>query len=206
MSKIRVLCISLGVLMILSAIGLTGYNLWDDYRAAYEADRTLQYVYGKIQEVTDDTEQPEIPDYLIDPNMEMPTVEENGYLYIGVLSIPKLELMLPVMDSWSYPQLKLAPCRYAGSAYLNNMVIAAHNYDSHFGRLNTLEQGDTIIFTDIANNQFHYTVAELDTLQPTAVEEMKSSGWDLSLFTCIPSGLARTTVRCRLADTQKIKP
>ena len=57
-----------------------------------------------------------IPDYLIDPRVSMPTAEVEGYDYIGVLSIPVLDLELPVMDSWSYPQLKLSPCRYEGSA------------------------------------------------------------------------------------------
>lgn len=197
MRKIRGLCIFLGVVMIISAIGLTGYNLWDDYRAAYESDLMLQYIHGAI-----DTEQPEVPDYMLNPYMDMPTVEMNGYLYIGVVSVPKLELMLPVMDSWSYQQLKISPCRYVGSAYLNNMIIAAHNYNSHFGRLKNLEPGDTVTFTDMANNQFFYTVVEIETLHRTAVEEMESGGWDLTLFTCTPGGRTRVTVRCRLAEEQ----
>ena len=45
------------------------------------------------------------------------------------------------MESWSYPKLKVAPCRYRGSAYLDDLIIAAHNYDRHFGRINTLLPG-----------------------------------------------------------------
>lgn len=194
MRKLNRACTVLGTLLIIAAIGLTGYNVWDNYRAQYETDLTLQDLYNEI-----DANQNGTPDYLIDPNMDMPTVEIDGNLYIGFVSIPKLELMLPVMDSWSYPQLKISPCRYAGSAYLNNMVIAAHNYRSHFGRLRNLEVGDTVTFTDAVNNQFYYTVAELETLNRTAVEEMESGEWDLTLFTCTPGGRTRLAVRCRLA-------
>lgn len=194
MRKFNRAFIVLGALLIIAAIGLTGYNVWENYRAQYESDLILQNVYDEIV-----TDRKGPADYLIDPTMDMPTVEIDGHLYIGFVSIPKLELMLPVMDSWSYPQLKISPCRYAGSAYLNNLIIAAHNYRSHFGRLRSLGIGDTITFTDAANNQFYYTVAELETLKRTAVEEMESGEWDLTLFTCTPGGQTRLAVRCRLA-------
>jgi len=36
----------------------------------------------------------------------------------------------------------------------------------------------------------------VETLQPTAVEEMCSGDWDLTLFTCTLGGKFRVTVRC----------
>ena len=59
----------------------------------------------------------ETPEYLRNPEMEMPVEEIEGNGYIGLLEIPALGLSLPVMSEWSYPNLKLAPCRYSGSAY-----------------------------------------------------------------------------------------
>ncbi len=44
-------------------------------------------------------------------------------------------------------------------------------------------------------------VAEVETLAPTAVEEMKSKDWDLTLFSCTIDGGARVTVRCRQIRT-----
>lgn len=41
-----------------------------------------------------------------------------------------------------------------------------------------------------------YTVMQVETLAPTAVEEMTGGDWDLTLFTCTYSGQARVTVRC----------
>ena len=137
-----------------------------------------------------------IPDYILNPEMDMPEENVDGQKYIGVLRIPDLSLELPVISNWSYPNLKNAPCRYAGSAYMNNMVIAAHNYNSHFGHLKDLSPGDEVTFTDVDGNVFQYEVSAIEILSPLAVEEMTNGDWDLTLFTCTVSGQSRVTVRC----------
>ena len=86
--------------------------------------------------------------------MEMPTQEIDGQRYIGTLRLESLGLTLPIISEWDYTRLRIAPCRYAGSAYLDNMVIAAHNYESHFGQLKNLSQGEQITFTDIDGTCF----------------------------------------------------
>ncbi len=146
----------------------------------------------------------EIPDYQLNPNMEMPTLRHEGQEYIGLLEIPALELKLPIISEWSYPRLKKSPCRYVGSPYTNDLVIAAHNYSSHFGNLNKLYEGASVVFTDIDGNVFTYRVALKETLGPYDVEYMKNSGWDLSLFTCTPGGKYRVTIRCTLCRPHTI--
>ena len=80
------------------------------------------------------------------------------------------------------------------------MVIAAHNYRSHFGRLKDLPQGEEVIFTDMDGNVFRYRTAEMEILSPFAVEEMTSGDWDMTLFTCTVGGQSRVTVRCVLEE------
>lgn len=92
--------------------------------------------------------------------------------------------------------MKIAPCRYTGSAYLDNLILAAHNYSTHFGRLGELTKGDAVIFTDTVGNQFFYQVDEITRLEGTAVEEMEAGEWDLTLFTCTLDSRSRITVRC----------
>lgn len=200
--------ILLGLLLIAAALFLTAYNLCDELRAANAAKRVLLELPPEIRdtlptegqpEETEETEpELEFPDYVLNPNMEMPVENINGIDFIGVLRIPALELELPVISQWSYPNLKSAPCRYAGSAYLNNLIICAHNYTSHFGNLKNLQEGDIVTFQDMDGNVFDYEVALLETLMPTDIEEMESSGWDLTLFTCTIGGSYRVTVRCDL--------
>ncbi len=181
--------IILGVLLILAAVALAGYNIYDEFRAEAVRDSVLA-------ELITETEASE---HLIDvhkyPELEMPTKEVQGDDYIGLLEIPTLGLQLPIMSEWSYDGLKVAPCRYEGSAYQGNMVIAAHNYECHFGSIKSLLQGDEVIFTDMDGNCFEYEVVEMEILEPTAIEEMVSGDWDLTLFTCNYSGQSRVTVR-----------
>jgi sortase A len=126
----------------------------------------------------------------------MTEVEIDGRLYIGYLFIPALGLELPVQSQWDYPGLKISPCRYVGSTKTDDLVIAAHNYDRHFGRISKLAQGDLVYFTDMDGVQTTYQVMETLILQPTAIEEMTTSGYDLTLFTCTYGGKTRVTVRC----------
>ncbi len=180
-----------GLLLLAAAFLLISYNLWEGQQAGDAAGKVLDELTQAMKQQSEN-----IPDYLEHPEMEMPTLEVEGNQYIGTLEIPALGLTLPVMSQWSYPKLRIAPCRYAGSAYQEGFVIAAHNYSSHFGNLNQLSSGDRIYFTDVTGNRFSYQVAEVEELNPTALEEMVNEGWDLSLFTCTLSGQARVTVRC----------
>ena len=181
-----------GLLLIAAALFLTGYNLFDQMRAQRSAAQAAAQLAERLPQTT----QTDVPDYLLTPEMEMPVETIDGVDYVGVLRIPTLALELPVISQWSYPLLKIAPCRYSGSAYQNNLVLCAHNYASHFGNLKNLHIGAAVTFTDMDGNLFTYQVAELETLPPQAAEEMENGDWDLTLFTCTVGGQSRVTVRC----------
>lgn len=189
-----------GLLLLAAALALTVYNIWDERRAGQAVQQTLAALPAPAAPVQLDAaagpDAQVLPDYQLAPDMEMPAVAVDGERYIGVIEVPALGLQLPVLRAWSYDNLKIAPCRYAGSAYTGNLVLAAHNYSTHFGRLDELSPGDAVRFTDVDGNVFDYAVAELQVLQPEAVEEMLSGSWDLTLFTCTLGGQTRLTVRC----------
>jgi sortase A len=200
--------IAVGVLLLVASALLWGYNLWENHRAGETAAAVLSQLPASQETEAGDAATlsatpadtvpaaEDLPLYVTHPDMEMPTVEIDGNSYIGRLDIPALELSLPVMSEWSYPNLKLAPCRYEGSAYQNDLIIAAHNFKRHFGTLRNLSYGDSVTFTDAEGNVFHYEVAEIEQLEPTAIEEMKDGGWALTLFTCTVGGSYRVTIRC----------
>ena len=194
-----------GLLLIAAALALAAYNVIDAQRAARSAAQALEALSQTTAVSAADPEQAsadDAPAYLADPEMPMPTVSFDGNDYIGRVDVPSLGLSLPVISEWSYPRLKIAPCRYTGSAYLDNLIIAAHNYSSHFGNLNRLNTGDTVTFTDVDGNQFTYAVSLIEDLPGTAIEEMQAGEWDLTLFTCTLGGRSRVTVRCeRTADS-----
>lgn len=202
-NKKGLILITLGILLLLGAAGLAGYNIWDENRAAESVENILRQMDTLIPK-PGEVELPEgmIPDYLLAPKMEMPTVEVEENKYIGYITIPAIGIDLPVMGEWSYPNLKIAPCRYAGSAYLDDLVICAHNYAHHFGGLSQLSIGDRVEFTDVDGNLFEYSVAEKEQLNPDEAARMLSGGWDLSLFTCTLGGQYRVTIRCERVETE----
>jgi sortase A len=199
-----------GLFLLAVSAALLKYNLWADQQAKEASEAVKEQMEQQIvihvesKPVTTDPEATptlvEVPLYVTYPDMEMPTVEVDGHSYIGQLDIPALDLSLPIMEQWSYANLKIAPCRYTGSVYKNNLVIAAHNYTSHFGTLRNLTGGELVYFTDADGNVFTYRVAEVEQLMPTDIEKMTDSGWDLTLFTCTIGGSYRVTVRCEAVE------
>ena len=188
--------IHLGLLLIAAALFLSAYNEMESHEARNSAQQVIAQMCQTLPtETAAETEAPAIPEYLLDADREMPVQTINGRDYIGVLTIPSLELELPVLSQWDYPALKVAPCRYSGSLYQDNLIICAHNYASHFGKLKNLRVGDTAIFTDMDENVVGFQLAAQETIQPEDLEAMEAGDWDLTLFTCTVGGQSRVTVR-----------
>ena len=184
----------IGLILVLCALCLVGYNMWDSARAGGESDTILAGLDDGIPDEGPVTE----PD-------EMPTITIDGYEYIGELSIPGLDIRLPVMADWDYTRLKISPCRYSGSYLNNDLVICAHNYSRHFSPIKWIGVGEPVYFIAVDGRVYEYTVTNRETLQPTDVELLVSNQnnsedaveeWDLSLFTCNTGGRTRCVVRC----------
>lgn len=191
-----------GLLCIAAALVLVFYNYRDSKRAKAASEALLEALLPQME--TDPVpsdgrmrgrDDMEYPDYVLNPDMELPQVVIDGTAFVGTLTVPGLEFTFPVCAAWDYDRLKVAPCRYSGTPYKDNFVICAHNYIDQFGRLTDLSYGDEISFTDNDGNTFSYQVREIIVLPPTAIEEMISKEWDLTLFTCTHGGAARITLR-----------
>lgn len=194
-----VICVLLGVVLLLAALGLYGYNRWEDAQAGAEAQTVVQDLQEKVVEQTQSAASAPAIDYsALDP--ELPVVELDGYEYVGTVSIPAIGIDLPVMSEWSYPRLKIAPCRQFGSSRTDDLVIAAHNYESHFGKLTSLTAGDSVTFTDMDGIVNEYVVNKVEVLDPHSVEEVEHSGYALVLYTCTYGGKTRVTVFCDRAS------
>lgn len=193
-----------GAVLMLGALSLFLFNRYQAWQAQEATEQLLPLVKQKIAQTSEKEasrepaeESSAFEDTDADPKASaMNSVEIEGYDYIGCLFLPSLELELPVMSQWDYGRLKIAPCRYYGSVKTDDLVIAAHNYDRHFGKLSKLVPGDRVYFTDMEGEVNSYTVTELETLAPTAVEEMTGGEYDLTLFTCTYGGKSRIAVHC----------
>ena len=211
MKKVRLskVFVILGIVFMLAALGVAAHNIIEENSAEKESAMVLgkigeaipEGVTRKDNEAIDDPEEWEIPSYVLDPDREMPTMEIDGYEYIGVLEVPSIELELPIMSVWDDVKLKITPCRYKGSVYKNDLIIAGHNYRSHFNPLKKFVGGEEVIFTDVEGNKFTYKVGDVETMKGTEVERMEAGDWDLTLFTCTYNGQSRFALRCILVDS-----
>lgn len=205
--KMGIAIVAVGAVLILSALLLLLYNRYEDAHAGQEAENLLTDIEAAIAAQTTDTPAATMPNKggntatpsptALDP--EMPVVTLDGYEYVGYVEIPVLALKLPVMADWDYTRLKVAPCRQFGSSRTDDLVIAAHNYESHFGHLKDLSVGDTVTFTDMEGIVNTYSVEKIETLNPNEVDAVQNSGYDLVLYTCTKGGKTRVTVFCNRA-------
>lgn len=188
--KIAIALMSVGVIFIGFALGLLFYNNCENKKARESSEVLIESIRLSIAEK-------ELTEGITDPfDEEMVIKEIDGYGYIGYLSIPALQLDLPVMSEWDYDRLKISPCRYYGSTKTDNLVVAAHNYRFHFGYLGHLKVGETVVFTDMESEKHIYQVTAVEQLMPTDVDKVKDSGDDLILYTCTYGGAKRIIVRC----------
>ena len=67
--------------------------------------------------------------------------------------------------------------------------------ETEFKKEEIAHVGDQI-FTDVLGVDRYYTVTLMETLPKEATQEMITSGFDLSLYTCTPGGASRVTARC----------
>lgn len=219
--KISVVCGVIGLCCLIAAGLFTLYNMYDDTRAANELNAETEKLEAivlsperarevALNRILRETPAPIVPQETPaqgEPTPEptptatpvpenMPVLTIDGEDFVAIIGIPALDLEFPVRNEWSKKGAKNSPCRYVGSVYTNDLIICAHNYSSHFGRLKELKQGDEIILVDMNGEIYTYHVELTEEIHRYNVEDMICSGYDLTLFTCTLDAVSRVTVRC----------
>ena len=196
-------CVVLGTVLVLVALGVACLNLWREERAGVQVNHAMVQLLEQMPPATVPatpdvpTLYPQAPSVPQEPIYQaMPEVVIDGIPYIGYLNIPALKLELPVIGESSEDNLEIAPCRFYGTVYNKNFVIGGHRYRRHFRKLSTLGYGEYLNFTDIDGNVYVYEVVECEVIEPYEAEYLCSGDWDLSLYTCTPGGLTRVVLRC----------
>lgn len=168
--------------MVLTALGMYVVYMQKDAIAG-DNSKTLLEQFGAIDEVKFDTES------------GMPEKEYQGYTMIGTLRIASLGMELPVLSSWNYEKLEVAPCQYSGSVSEGNLILMGHSYRSHFRPLYQIEKDAEVEFEDVNGILYKYVVEEIEEIRENEVEKLTSE-YELTLFTCTVDGEHRLIVRC----------
>lgn len=187
MNKFSKYLIILGILCVLLSITLYIKNKYQELDTGKKSKEILDIIETKIN-VSDKEE--------IKTNTEDLVLNISGYDYIGVISIPSLNIKLPIMRETDYDRLAISPCKYYGNITTNDLVLCAHDYVNQFGKISNLKEDDIVIITDVLGNNYVYKVVLTEELNPTDITNMIDSPFDLTLYTCSYGALKRITVRC----------
>ena len=188
LTRPRRLLVTAGALLLLAGALLAGQNLLTERRAARQTADLLAAVETRIAAPADLP----APEVTGDPWA--------GYEVIGVVGLPDLGLSLPVLADYTQDLLAVAPCRYTDDLALEpgQLVVAGHNYRTHFGRLGELAPGSRITWQNLDGVTYTYTVTEVTEIDAGDREALEQGDWDLTLFTCDVTRTRRILVRAAL--------
>jgi sortase A len=138
---------------------------------------------------------------------EMPGLTIDGHTYIGFVTVPEIGLALPIQRDYDFDLLDISPVRFRGSLKEGDLIIAGHNFKTHFSPLKNVSLGSDVTFTDVNGVEYDYIVSKIETIAGYDYSGMLSDSdeWDLTLFTCTKGGKNRLTLRCVQTGRQSAK-
>ena len=203
----RALLILTGVLLLLAAAGLGLRNWMDQRQAGLLSKEILARAEAALLENSPSASH--LPEGTADgsSNLSVPdngvqTASWEGYDIIGILSLPDLGLTLPVLGAYQEDLLKAAPCVFAGS-WENGpqgLVIAGHNYQTHFHNIGSLTPEAKISFQALDGTLYPLQIAQIEEIGADEPDKLDAAAWDITLLTCNPDRSKRILVRCCLTE------
>ena len=163
-----------GALLVAAAVGVLCYSSALRASEAEETDDVLSRLEALLPAgggagVADDVAEGErTPSFLI---ADVP--------YMGVLSVPSVELELPVRTTGDSGSLQVAPYCYAGSP-AGRLVLVGWDSDRQFGKLSRVGVGDHVRFVDTGGAGYSYHVNSLTRPQDLGSPD-EAVGADLAL-------------------------
>lgn len=207
-NKCSLIFIITGTALILSALFLCMHNIIEDKKSGEKSQNILNELKSQITVIDSTDKNPiyDTPDFYkqFEKNQSANSYKKiDGVKYLGYITLPTINIELPVMSDWDYNKLNASPCRYSGFADQKDLIIAAHNYNSHFRKIDDLNSGDIFYFTDADGKSYEYEVINTEIISgndPDAMISDYDDSWDITLFTCTFDGRNRITVRGKLTE------
>lgn len=171
--KIRIVC---GIVIGLIIIGIAAFVATKDFKG-----KTVENVVANTVETN-----------------TMESTYEN-YVVLGKIKIEKIGLEQYILDSKEEDAMKKGIVRLYGGSLNNygNLCLAGHNFDNLFGKLNELDNGDTIKIIEKDFSETEYKVKEILTVEPDDLTVLipKEDKVELTLITCENASTKRLVIK-----------
>jgi sortase A len=171
--KMRTVCIAVGSGLIAAALILAIFWQWSIHQSARRSE-------GYVKTIRSSAPAPQGALLQERSDAAMPVLSVAGTDFIGILEIPRFGSALPIGADWG--KVSKFPCRYEGSIYGENIKIGATSQKGQYDFYRELEVGDAVLFTDVAGNQYTFTIQDIryeKTADQAALERQDAS---LTLF------------------------
>lgn len=130
--------------------------------------------------------------------MEMPVLEIEGQDFSGIVDIPAFGLMLPIYNTWDSRKVTSFPCRFYGTVYDGSLIVGGSDQEGQFDCFEKIQNGSTVIITDMTGAEFYYTVVRIDRAKSAEADILINEDADLTLFVRDAYSLDYIIVRCAL--------
>ena len=158
-----------------------------------------------FEDLIENPDAPDVQEELSEGEEEENANRLGGKKVIGVIQIPKIELIYAIVEGADAAEIGVAIGHMDGTAKLGeigNCALAGHRggYSGpYFKNLDKLELGDDVVITDTDHKVYTYKVTETMIVEPEEVWVVEDTGEGvamLTLVTCENSGEQRLIVRC----------
>ncbi len=179
----------LGICLVAVSFCLIAANLVCTYIAANKSQSAAE----EIEKLLPERSAGVLGNYA-DPNM--PIFQINGTDYVALLEIPSLNIILPIKDKWNGTALIASPARFCGSAYDNTLVIGGADNSRQFSFCDEIENGTSVIVTDMTGTYFTYIVERVDRSDKAESKWLTETEYDLTLYCRCAYSMDYIAVRC----------
>lgn len=224
-NKVLTIVLVIIVIAIFGVVGFIGYDVYKKHAIGEDQNKALEEFENRISMIRNNTSQNNSTNQAeldgnvtLNFNLNETTGNNNsgsnggnssnvakqtykGYTMLGRLSIPSINLDLPVLDRASEASMKVSigVLYGVGLNKIGNTVIAGHNYrnGTFFSNLKKVENGDTIYITDNSGKKIKYTVYNVYTTTSSDFDYASrdtAGKREVSLTTCTDDVNARRVI------------
>jgi len=191
MKKFSILLVLMGILIISFPFLRETYYDWQQTRVMND----LEQLQNGLSKLNHSFEQGIQDAASTDPTTDnTATVQEVSSHTLGVLSIDKIDVRLPILEGATEDNMKVAAAHLVETTSIGNKgnaAIAAHRAHKKgrlFNRLGELQIGDSMEVTLADRTIIQYKVDQISVVEPTDLSVLKDPGLGqvLTLITCDP--------------------